>query len=62
MKRNVGGRNRPANPKAPTVPVDTPPSARVAGPIPHMRKLAFAFGVIATSLALVLIRQFGGLP
>jgi hypothetical protein len=47
--------------ESPTVPVDTPPSARVAGPVPHLRKLAFMFGVVATSLALVLIRQLGGL-
>jgi hypothetical protein len=47
--------------KAPAVPVDTPPPARAAGPIPHFRKFAFLMGATATGLALVLAYQFVGL-
>jgi hypothetical protein len=43
------------------VPVDHPSPARVAGPIPHFRKLAFLFGAVATFLALVLLMQVPGL-
>jgi hypothetical protein len=43
------------------VPVDPAPLARVAGPIPHFRKLAFAFGATATLLALVFVQQLLGL-
>jgi hypothetical protein len=39
------------------VPVDPFPLARVAGPIPHFRKLAFVFGATATLLALYLMHQ-----
>jgi hypothetical protein len=42
------------------VPVDPTPLARVAGPIPHFRKLAFVFGATATLLMLVLIQQLTG--
>ena len=59
MKRRVASAAPGPQPKVPTVPVDTPPSARVAGPMPHLRKLAVTFAVIATSLALVLITQLG---
>jgi hypothetical protein len=51
---------RGRNQKAPPVPVDPAPLARVAGPIPHFRKLAFVFGATATVLALVLIQQLTG--
>ena len=54
-------RNPRVQPKAIPVPVDTSPPARVAGPIPHFRKLAFAFGATATLLALVLVHQLIGL-
>ena len=47
--------------KLPPVPVDPVPLARVAGPIPHFRKLAFVFGATATLLALVLIHQLTGI-
>jgi hypothetical protein len=43
------------------VPVDPSPLARVAGPIPHFRKLAFGFGATATLLALFLVQQMVGL-
>jgi len=46
--------------KLPPVPVDPVPLARVAGPIPHFRKLAFAFGATATLLALVFLQQMTG--
>ena len=42
------------------MPVDPSPLARVAGPIPHFRKLAFVFGATATLLALYLMGQFVG--
>jgi hypothetical protein len=32
----------------------------VVAPLKHMRKLAFAFGVLATLAALMLLRQFTG--
>jgi hypothetical protein len=44
-------------PKATPVPVDTSPPARVAGPIPHVRKFSFLVGATATTLALVLVSQ-----
>jgi hypothetical protein len=47
--------------ESPTVPVDPPPSARVAGPIPHFRKLAFVFGATAAMLALLLATQLIGM-
>jgi hypothetical protein len=43
------------------VPVDPAPPARVAGPIPHFRKLAFVFGATATLLALLLAGNLLGL-
>jgi hypothetical protein len=42
------------------VPVDPLPSARVVGSIPHFRKLAFLFGVVATALALLVATQIIG--
>jgi hypothetical protein len=42
------------------VPVDHPEPARVAGPIPHFRKLAFVFGATATVLALLLVTNLTG--
>ena len=48
-------------PKASPVPVDTPPPARVAGPIPHFRKFSFVIGATATTLTLVLVYQLMGL-
>lgn len=45
--------------KAPAVPVDYPTPARAAGPIPHLRKLAFMFGATAMVLALLLAAQLG---
>jgi hypothetical protein len=42
------------------VPVDTPPPARAAGPIPHFRKFAFLAGATAAILALVLLNQLLG--
>ncbi len=50
-----------SNRKSPAVPVETPPPARVAGPIPHFRKLAFLAGAAATVLALMLGNQIIGL-
>jgi len=44
-------------PKAPPVPVDPLPPARVAGPIPHFRKFSFLVGATAATLALVLVSQ-----
>ncbi|HEX2862113.1 MAG TPA: hypothetical protein VHN79_10760 [Lacunisphaera sp.] len=43
------------------MPVDPSAPARVVGPIPHLRKLAFVFGAIATLLALLLATQLTGL-
>jgi hypothetical protein len=42
------------------VPVDPSTPARIAGPIPHQRKLAFLFGAVATLAALLLVGQFAG--
>jgi hypothetical protein len=42
------------------VPVDPAPPARVAGPIPHFRKLAFVFGFTATLLAVLLASNLLG--
>ena len=50
-----------ASTKVPTVPVDTPPPARVAGPMPHFRKFAFLMGATATMLALLVANQLIGL-
>ncbi len=50
-----------SNRKSPAVPVDTPPPARVAGPIPHYRKLAFLAGAVATVLAIMLVNQVIGM-
>jgi hypothetical protein len=47
--------------KLPPVPVDPVPLARVAGPIPHFRKLAFVFGATATVIALLFVQQMLGL-
>ena len=45
------------------VPVDPGPPIPVIGPLPHFRKLAFAFGAIATFLALLLATHLiGGTP
>jgi hypothetical protein len=44
------------------MPVDIRQSVPVAGSIPHSRKLAFLFGVLATSLALLLVHNLGVLP
>jgi hypothetical protein len=52
---------RGTNQKAPPVPVDPAPLARVAGPIPHFRKLAFVFGATATVIALLFVQQMLGL-
>jgi hypothetical protein len=43
------------------VPVDHPAPARVAGPIPHFRKLAFVFGATAMLLALLLVTNLTGM-
>jgi hypothetical protein len=43
------------------VPVDTPPPARAAGPIPHIRKFAFLIGVTVTMLVLMAASQLMGL-
>ena len=48
-------------PKATPVPVDIPPPAHVAGPIPHFRKFAFLIGATAAMLVLVLVSQLVGL-
>ena len=48
--------------ESPTMPVDIRQSVPVAGSIPHSRKLAFLFGVLATSLALLLVHNLGVLP
>ncbi|MBL8598514.1 MAG: hypothetical protein J0I48_10120 [Devosia sp.] len=39
------------------MPVDTPPPAPAAGPIPHFRKFAFLAGATFTGLMLVLAMQ-----
>ena len=55
------GRRPRLQTKVPTVPVDTPPPARVAGPMPHFRKFAFLMGATATMLALLVANQLIGL-
>jgi hypothetical protein len=53
----------PAPPaKAPKVPVDPLPAARVVAPMRHVRKLAFVFGAGVTLLALYLLTQIPGWP
>ncbi len=42
------------------MPVDPLPPARVVGPMPHFRKLAFVFGATATLLAVLLASNFPG--
>ncbi len=39
------------------VPVDPTPPLQAAAPLPHLRKLAFAFGAIATAALLFLVQK-----
>lgn len=48
-------------PKATSVPVDIPPPAHVAGPIPHLRKFSFLIGAAAAMIALLLVSQVVGM-
>ena len=43
--------------KATAVPVDPTPPLQVVAPLPHMRKLAFAFGAVATAALIFLVQK-----